>query len=320
LAAQFGGPADGDWNGHGSWIGGNTLIVGSAGNAHVRIGADGRITSHGQLTTPGTTAEDFVDLFGWYRVPTGPPGALVVSATGNLVNRPSAACPPGTADNPNNTCEPASDAHQPFGVGKRNQLAYYSNYGRRVDVAAPGGARKFNLGAYDRGGTPGFPVTADDLTNVWQTFSTTSNWAFEIPCFTFTAGSGFPQGQCYSTIQGTSMAAPHAAAAVALIASEHPSLRHRPGALVARLKDKARSVRNDTPPLSATDTSPGDLTGVACPTGFCHLGGRPSPTATPSGPGWPTWPIREPQSASDWLWRTRSTMLSRARGEKGLVK
>jgi hypothetical protein len=92
-----------------------TLIVGSAGNAHVRIGANGRITSHGQLTTPGTAPEDLVDLFGYYRVPTGPPGALVVSATGNLVNRPSAACPPGTADNPNNTCEPASDAHQSFG-------------------------------------------------------------------------------------------------------------------------------------------------------------------------------------------------------------
>jgi hypothetical protein len=369
LAAQFGGPADGDWNGHGSWIGGNiaaaldgqgtngiapkvklvalkisqwcgfssteaelaafvtaadmgidvvnisfggyldpadpssavafqayadaiayarskgTLIVGSAGNAHVRIGADGRITSHGQLTTPGTTAEDFVDLFGWYRVPTGPPGALVVSATGNLVNAPSASCPPGTDDNPNNTCKPASDAHQPFGVGRRNQLAYYSNYGRRVDVAAPGGARKFNLGAYDRGGTPGFPVTADDLTNAWQTFSTTSNWAVEIPCFTFTAGSGFPQGQCYSTIQGTSMAAPHAAAAVALIASEHRSLRHRPGALVARLKAKARSVRNATPPLSATDTSPGDLTGVACPTGFCHLGGAPISNRNAFGAG-----------------------------------
>ncbi|HEX5879332.1 MAG TPA: S8 family serine peptidase, partial [Actinomycetota bacterium] len=313
LAAEFGGPANGDWNGHGSWIGGNiaaalngtgtngiapkvklvalkisqwcgfsstaaelaafttaadmgidvvnisfggyldpadpesavafqayadaiayarskgTLIVGSAGNAHVRIGANGRITSHGQLTAPGTTAEDFVDLYGYYRVPTGPPGALVVSATGNLVNEPSATCPPGTADNPNATCKPASDAHQPFGVGKRDQLAYYSNYGARVDVAAPGGARKFNLPTGDRGGTPGFPVTADDLTNAWQTFSTTSNWAVEIPCFVFTAGSGFPQGQCYSTIQGTSMAAPHAAAAVALIASEHRSLRHRPG-------------------------------------------------------------------------------------------
>jgi lantibiotic leader peptide-processing serine protease len=369
LAAEFGGPADGDWNGHGSWIGGNigaalngtgtngiapkvklvalkisqwcgfsstaaelaafttaadmgidvvnisfggysdpadpesavafqayadaiayargkgTLIVGSAGNAHVRIGADGRITSHGQLTAPGTTAEDFVDLYGYYRVPTGPPGALVVSATGNLVNATSASCPPGTADTANATCKPASDPHQPFGVGKRDQLAYYSNYGARIDIAAPGGARKFNLPTGDRGGTPGFPVTADDLTNAWQTFSTTSNWAVEIPCFTFTTGSGFPQGQCYSTIQGTSMAAPHAAAAVALIASEHPSLRHRPGALVARLQAKARSVNNSTPPLSATDTSPADLTGVACPTGFCHLGGAPISNRNAYGAG-----------------------------------
>jgi subtilisin family serine protease len=369
LAAEFGGPADGDWNGHGSWIGGNigaalngtgtngiapkvklvalkisqwcgfsstaaelasfvtaadlgidvvnisfggyldpadpesavafqayadaiayargkgTLIVGSAGNAHVRIGANGRITSHGQLTTPGTAPEDFVDLFGYYRVPTGPPGALVVSATGNLVNATSASCPPGTADNANATCKPASDLHRPFGVGKRDQLAYYSNYGARIDIAAPGGARKFNLGAYDRGGTPGFPVTADDLTNAWQTFSTTSNWAVEIPCFTFTQGSGFPQGQCYSTIQGTSMAAPHAAAAVALIASEHRSLRHRPGALVARLQATARSVHNRTPALSATDTSPGDLTGVACGTGFCHLGGRPISNRNAYGAG-----------------------------------
>jgi subtilisin family serine protease len=205
------------------------LIVGSTGNAHVRIGRNGRITSHGQLTAPGTAPEDFVNLFGYYRVPTGPPGALVVSATGNLVNQTSATRPPGTADNANATCKPASDAHQPFGVGKRNQLAYYSNYGARIDIAAPGGARKFNLPTVDRGGTPGFPVTASDLTNAWQTFSTTSNWAVEIPCYTFTTGSGFPQGQCYSTIQGTSMAAPHAAAAVALIASEHPSLRHRPG-------------------------------------------------------------------------------------------
>jgi lantibiotic leader peptide-processing serine protease len=369
LAAEFGGPANGDWNGHGSWIGGNiaaalngtgtngiapkvklvalkisqwcgfsstaaelaafttaadmgidvvnisfggyldpadpesavafqayadaiayarskgTLIVGSAGNAHVRIGAGGRITSHGQLTAPGTTPEDFQDLFGWYRVPTGPPGALVVSATGNLVNEPSATCPPGTADNPNATCKPAADAHQPFGVGKRDQLAYYSNYGPRVDVAAPGGARKFNLPTGDRGGTPGFPVTADDLTNAWQTFSTTSNWAVEIPCFVFTAGSGFPQGQCYSTIQGTSMAAPHAAAAVALIASEHKGLRHRPRALVARLKATARSRHNTTPPVSATDTSPADLTGVACPTGYCHLGGSPISNRNAYGAG-----------------------------------
>ena len=68
-----------------------------------------------------------------------------------------------------------------------------------------------SLGHRTGGGTPGFPVTADDLTNAWQTFSTTSNRAVEIPCFVFTDGSLFPAGQCYSTIQGTSMAAPHAA-------------------------------------------------------------------------------------------------------------
>jgi len=44
----------------------------------------------------------------------------------------------------------------------------------------------------------------------------------EIPCFIFTAESGFPPGQCYSTIQGTSMATPHVSAAFALTASARP--------------------------------------------------------------------------------------------------
>ena len=42
------------------------------------------------------------------------------------------------------------------------------------------------------------------------------------------------------------------------------------------MKDGAQNIEgNTTPPLSATDTSPGDHTGLACPTGYCHLGGRP---------------------------------------------
>ena len=141
LAAQYGGPADGDWNGHGSWIGGNiagaldgvgingiapkvslvalkisqwcgsaydstilsafqyaadhginvcrisfggyldrsdpdqdaiyhqyvqtvayarskgTVIVAAAGNEHTRIGAGGRVISHGHLWTPGTVPD-----------------------------------------------------------------------------------------------------------------------------------------------------------------------------------------------------------------------------------------------------------------------
>ena len=39
-----------------------------------------------------------------------------------------------------------------------------------------------------------------------------------------------------------------------------------------------KALANDNPhnytqPLSATDTSPGDLSGLPCDTGFCHLGG-----------------------------------------------
>jgi hypothetical protein len=44
-------------------------------------------------------------------------------------------------------------------------------------------------------------------------------------------------------------------------------------------------VVNLTPPVSATDTSAGDLTGVACPTGYCHLGGARIPDRDAYGAG-----------------------------------
>jgi lantibiotic leader peptide-processing serine protease len=377
LAAQFGGPVDTDWNGHGSWIGGRiaaaldgqgingiapkvnlvalkiaewcgsttddvllaafvtaadlgvdvvnisfggytdvstpegallyqafldavryarskgTVIVAAAGNEHVRVGRGGRVLNHGQLTNPDGPATDYPDLFGLVEMPGGVPGYVDVSAT-NRVNVPSSAsCPPGTIGDPaadppvvNATCKPRSDRHHAAGQGKKDQLAYYSTYGPRIDIAAPGGARKFNLGVWDRGGTPGFPHTLADLTNAWQVFSTTSNWGVGVQCFTFGAGSGFPEGECYSTIQGTSMAAPQVAGSLALMASAHKSLRKRPGRLIARLKAKANDdLRNHTRAISATDTSPGDLTGVPCTLRYCHLEGPRIPSSEAYGVG-----------------------------------
>jgi subtilisin family serine protease len=369
LAAMFGGPEKTDWNGHGSWIGGNiagaldgqgingiapkvklvslkisqwcgsaydstildaflyagnhnidivsisfggyldlsdpdqaiiwgqynqvvqrvrdqgTIIAAAAGNEHVQIGQSGLVTSHGPLATPGAP---FNDIFGQFEVPGGVPGVIDVASTGNVVIPSSTACLPGqsgSSSDLNAVCKPTSDRHQAGGQGKQDQLSYFSNYGSRIDVAGPGGARKFNLPFWDRGGTPGFPYTSTDFTTAFEDFSTTSNWAVEIPCFVFTGG-GFPANNCYSTIQGTSMATPHASGVLALIASNDPSARGNPNKLERILKNSARHVSgNKTQVLSASDTSDSDLTDVACPTGYCHLGGAAVPDNEAYGAG-----------------------------------
>jgi len=373
LAARTGGPVDGDFNGHGSWIGGNIaakldgagingiapnvdlvslkisewcgvahdseilqamlwaadhgvdvfsisfggyldrsdpdqnliyrlytdvveyarargmVIVAAAGNEHVQVGAGGQVLSHGQLTTPGATAgapgTDFPDLFGMYETPGGIPGVVDVSSTGNVVAPSSPSCDFSGGRPATTACKPQSDPHQSLGPRLEDQLAYYSNYGPRIDVAGPGGARKFNLPVWDGGGTPGFPFTIDDGFTAFEDFSITSNFAQEIPCVTFTSGPFVPD-QCYSSIQGTSMATPHASAVLALIASADPGLRRNVDALVDALKGSARVVRgNTTQPVSATDMSPGDQSGIACDTGFCHLGGDPISDSDAYGAG-----------------------------------
>jgi subtilisin family serine protease len=146
---------------------------------------------------------------------------------------------------------------------------------------------------WDRGGTPGFPYTTDDLTNAWEDFNVTSNWATQMPCFFLSSATGFHAGQCYSAIQGTSMAAPHVAAALALTASAHPSLRKHPGALLTWLKAHANTnVHNLTQVLSATDTSGGDLNHGRCWTATATLVARGSATATPMAPASSTSPTQ----------------------------
>jgi subtilisin family serine protease len=251
----------------------------------VQVGPFGLVTSHGPLTTPGIP---LADLYGQFEAPGGIPGVVDVSSSGNVVVPSRSTClrgSTGSASKISATCKPTSDTHQAAGQGKQNQLAYYSNYGPRIDLTGPGGARKFNLPFWDRGGTLGFPDTSSDFTTAFGDFGTTSNWALLVPCFVFTGG-GFPANQCYSTIQGTSMAAPHVSATAALVASARPEARHNPDRLVSILKSRAQRIEgNQTEVLSATDTSPADLLGTACPTGYCHLGGPSVPDSEAYGAG-----------------------------------
>ncbi len=279
-----------------------TLIVAASGNEHTRIGAGGKVLSHGILTAP--PGGD--DLFGLYEDPGGLPGVVDVASTGNIVNLPSAVPCPADSDAAGAAtfqawCKPLTDAHQSFGIGKEDQLAYYSNYGPRIDIAAPGGARKFNLPYWDRGGCEGFPwcgfisindgSSAADGFNVWEDFSTITNWSVSIPCVSFTGLFGFVDGECYNSIQGTSMATPHVSATAALIATAFPAqARHKPLVIKQRLgsttfKHSSPHGWNATPPVSATDTSAADQTGDTCPFGWCHLGGAAIPDSEAYGAG-----------------------------------
>jgi subtilisin family serine protease len=90
-------------------------------------------------------------------------------------------------------------------------LAFYSNYGSTVDIAAPGG---------DCG--PGYPATC-----VSQYFIAN-------------AGISATGAPAYLLMAGTSMATPHVSAVAAYVRSIHPSWT--PGAVRSWLKDTAESI------------------------------------------------------------------------------
>lgn len=91
-------------------------------------------------------------------------------------------------------------------------LAFYSNYGSAVDVAAPGG---------DCG--PGYPDTCD------ADYLILSTYIFE--------DNGAPG---YSWMAGTSMASPHVAAVAAVVRALHPDWT--PGAVRSFLKETAEAI------------------------------------------------------------------------------
>ena len=111
-------------------------------------------------------------------------------------------------------------------TGAQNLLSWFSTYGNITDVTAPGGSR--------------FQTPTPDTTRgrVLSTYSSTAgDLALEASIGRLVQDA---DGNYYAWLNGTSMAAPHAAGVVALIRSAHPSMPV--GAVVAMLRSTATGM------------------------------------------------------------------------------
>ncbi|MET9225278.1 S8 family serine peptidase [Lentzea sp. NPDC003310] len=103
---------------------------------------------------------------------------------------------------------------------REGNKAFYSNFGTRIDIAAPGGETRRGTD------TPGTITTPEN--GIWSTLN---------------AGTTTPGAENYKPYQGTSMAAPHIAGLAALLVAKKPSLTP------AQVKDL---IKTNSRPLPGT--------------------------------------------------------------------
>jgi subtilisin family serine protease len=258
-----------------------TTIVASAGNEHVRnlsetvtlTGLSGTRTLHGAgvvssaqnegvSAVPGDTQlERYVNDFRGMMVgPGGVPGVIMVSSSGNTIapsegNVLDAFAPPAAVQ------------------GTQDNLAYYSSYGERVDVSAPGGARKYGVPKFDT--KPG----TDVLAGGWgQLGATTKNGDI---CRTIGGPADFScflsDHATFGWFQGTSMSAPQVSGVAAVVLAAHPELSEHPDAVLARLQATARTDLVNHTGKTSESTAPA-WDGTPCAVGYCHVTFTTSPT------------------------------------------
>ncbi|HKF16067.1 MAG TPA: S8 family serine peptidase [Candidatus Dormibacteraeota bacterium] len=202
-----------------------TITIAAAGNDHSLMQQNGRMVGPG-LAFRVQGPSPLNDMTGLFELPGGAHSAVAVGA----LNRITAA---GSA---------GQTKFGQYGVGQRDQLTYYSNYGEKIAVSAPGGARNFNV--------PNF----DCLVANCGRLGTSSPTAFDNPGDFGAFGVGCTR--CYAFIQGTSMATPQVAGVAALALAAHPGITA--DALVRLLQQSVTSFvdPNATPAISNDPGSP----------------------------------------------------------------
>jgi subtilisin family serine protease len=124
-------------------------------------------------------------------------------------------------------------------TGAQNLLAWYSTYGNVTDVTAPGGSR-FQTPSFD-----------PNRGRVLSTYSfTASDLAAEATLGRLVQDAN---GNYYAWLNGTSMAAPHAAGVAALIRAAHPGMPV--GAVAAALRNGATHMPCPLPSIPASSSS-----------------------------------------------------------------
>jgi serine protease len=206
-------------------------------------------TADGVETVFNERPANIINLSLGFRAPDGCPrstqeaiddavaaGAIVVSAAGNAGINVDGYGPSG--------CDNVLTVAGGDALGA---LAYYSNWGEKVDIMAPGGDLRVDL---DGDGRPDGVLSTKHTENCVD------------------ALTGDPIAECnYSYENGTSMAAPHVSAALALLKSQNPARSNE--ALIATIVDTARSPRRLDQCVGACSDTPGGTVIDGQP-GVCH--------------------------------------------------